>query len=105
MANILTSNPIIITSVMSSSFKSQVAASLGTLFTLRVEKIYWENAVTTGHRAIIIDPQSGNQLASFYNVANGSDYVADYTPNPRLWADFMVNQLDSGTLKLYTRAG
>lgn len=105
MANLLSQNPIIITAAMSSSYKASVAATLGTLFTLRVEKLYWENAVTKGDRVRIIDPQSGNELASFYNVANGSDYVADYTPNPRIWADFMVNQIDSGTIKLYTRAG
>lgn len=105
MPNLFSQNPIIITSVMSSSYKSLVAASLGTLFTLRVEKIYWEDAIKAGDRVRIIDPQSGNELSSFYNVAAGSNYVADYTPNPRIWADFMVNQIDSGTLKLYLRAG
>ena len=105
MANLLSQNPIIVTSAMLSSYKSSVATTLGTLFTLRVEKIYWEDAVTTGDRARIIDPGSGNELASFYNVANGSDYVADYTANPKLWADFRVSQIDSGTLKIYLRGG
>lgn len=105
MPNILSNNPIIITSTMASSFKSSVAATLGTLFTLRVEKIYWENAVTVGDRVRIIDPGSGNELASFYNVATGSDYVVEYAPNPRLWQDFRVSQIDSGTIKIYTRAG
>lgn len=90
---------------MLSSYKSSVASTLGTLFVLRIEKLYWEDAITTGDRVRIIDPQSGNELASFYNVANGSNYVVDYTPNPRLWADFRVSQIDSGTLKIYTRAG
>lgn len=103
MANILTQNPIIITSAMTSSYKSAVAASLGTLFTLRVEKIYWEQAVAAGDRVRIIDPGSGNELGSFYSTATNSNYTIDWTPNPRLWQDFRVSQIDSGTLKIYLR--
>lgn len=105
MPNLLNQNPIIITSVMASDYKSQVAAMLGTLFTLRIEKIYWENAKSVGDFFRIIDPGSGVELAATYSVAAGANYVVDFTPNPRIWQNFRVDQLDSGTLKIYTRAG
>lgn len=103
MANILTQNPIIITSVMTSSFKSSVAATLGTLFTLRIEKIYWENATAIGHFLRIIDPGGGNSLAEIYSVAANASYWIEYNQNPKLWQDFRVSQLDSGTCFLYLR--
>jgi hypothetical protein len=101
----LTTNPIVIGAVMASDYKSQVLASLGSLFTLRIEKIFWENAVTKGDYARIIDPGSGNEIATIYNVSANSSYVIDYTPNPRIWQNFRVDQLDSGTLRIYTRGG
>lgn len=104
MANSFNTNPIIVGTVMASSYKSQVAATLGSPFTLLVEKIYWENTPAAGY-VRIYDPQSGNELASLYAPAAGSVLV-DYTARPRLWQDFRVAQIDNGGLvKIYTLAG
>lgn len=102
--NVLNSNPIVVGTVMTSSWKSNVAATLGTLFTLLVEKISWENAPASGY-VRIYDPQSGNELASLFAPGAGN-VVVDWSARPKLWQDFRVAQIDGGGLvKIYTLAG
>ena len=55
MANNLVVNPIRLDSVMLTSWKTQVAASLGTLQLIRVEKILWETPVTVSDQIIFED--------------------------------------------------
>lgn len=102
MANTLTTNPIILSGVQT-SYKAAVASILGTLFTLRVEKIYWFQPATVGDEALIINPQSGQTLLRLRCEVAGQSQVIDWTANPKLWQDFGVNQLDSGSIEIYTR--
>lgn len=103
MSNNLTSNPIVITGSMASSYKASVAASLGTLFTLVVEKIYWENPATPGDQVLIGDPGSGQTLLNLRCETANQSQIVDWTANPRLWRDFEINTFNSGTLYIYTR--
>lgn len=101
MPNSLTENPIVIQAVQG-SYKAAVAASLGTLINLRIEKIYFFNPTAIGDTALIIDPASGATLARLRcEVANQSQII-DWTAKPKMWADFAVSELDSGTLYIYT---
>jgi hypothetical protein len=103
MANLLNQNPIILTGIMASSYKALVAATLGTLFTLRIEKIYWRSPIVAGDQLLIVDPGSGNTLAHMRCENAQQSQVLDWNANPRLWRDFQVVQLDSGELEIYTR--
>lgn len=102
MANKLNTNPIFIDTVMISGYKGQVASSLGTLFTLKVEKIQWEGAVTNGDVVTIVDPVTDNVLAQMTAVAAGT-YFLDWVANPKIWQDFRVSALSSGHLWIFTR--
>ena len=104
MANIYTRNPIVIDTAFQ-SYKAQVAATLGTLFTLIVTKIRWVGPVGAGDTVIIDDPQGGNQLLVMRNTtANGPDIVEDYSASPRIWLDFGVPQMPAGSkLFIYTK--
>jgi tRNA A37 threonylcarbamoyladenosine synthetase subunit TsaC/SUA5/YrdC len=102
MSNSLVQNPIVISSAMTSGYKASVASSLGTLSTLRIDKIYWENPGTIGDTATIIDPQNlATMFALRCEVANQSQ-VIDWSARPKLWRDFQVSQISSGTLYIYT---
>jgi len=46
MANNLVVNPIRLDTVMSSGWKTQIAAALGSFQLLRIEKVLWETPVT-----------------------------------------------------------
>ena len=100
--NLLTRNPIIVVAPMASSYKSAVATTLGSLFTLQVAKIQWSDAVSVNDFVRIIDPGSGELLQEIQNVAANSNYFIDFSARPRLWRDFRVSQIDSGTLYIYT---
>ena len=103
MANNLVANPIVLTGSMSQGYKAATASALGTLQTLKVEKIYWENPGTIGDTITLGDPISGlTLLALRCEVANQSQLI-DWTSNPKLWQDFEINSFPSGTLYIYTR--
>ena len=102
MANIYTQNPIYVDTSFG-SFKAQVAAALGTLFTLVVTKVRWVGPVAAGDQVIIDDPAGGAQLLLMRNTtANGPDLEEDYSTNPRLWRDFSVI-IPSGKLFIHTK--
>jgi hypothetical protein len=105
MANNLFANPMVITGSLATSYKAQMAGAgeIGSLFTLRIEKVYWENPGTIGDTITIGDPISGlTLLALRCEVANQSQLI-DWTSNPKLWQDFEINSFPSGTLYIYTR--
>jgi hypothetical protein len=103
MANNLFANPIVITSEMTQGYKASVASQIGTLFTLKIEKVYWFNPQNVGDTVDIGDPVSGETILDLRcEVANQSQ-IFDWTANPRILADFQVGQISSGTLYIYTR--
>jgi hypothetical protein len=98
----LAANPMLINGSVT-GYKTQTAAALGTLRTLLIEKIYWENPVNIGDTVSIGDPVSGLVLLVLRcEVANQSQLI-DWTTNPKLWQDFAIDSFPSGTLYLYTR--
>lgn len=101
MANSLTTNPISLTTTQT-SYKGAVASSLGTLFTLRIQKVYWYDPNAVGDVVLIIDPGSGIELLRLRCETAGQSQVIDWTNSPKLWRDFACDQLDSGTVKIYT---
>lgn len=102
MANALTRTPIVIDTAFA-SYKAAVAATLGTLFTLRVYSVTWVGPGAAGHQAEIVDPQGGGQLLLMNAVAAGQDVVRDWSAAPRLWADFGVPIIQSGKLFIDAR--
>lgn len=102
MANALNQNPIILTGTQT-SYKAAVATSLGTLFTLKIEKFYWEDPITIGDQVVLIDPQSGAEKLRLRCEVAGQSQVVDWTAAAKLFNDFAVVQLDSGKLYIYTR--
>lgn len=102
MANALAQNPIIIDSTLA-SYKAAVAASLGTLFTLRVYSVAWVGPGASGHQVEIINPQSGQQLFVANASAAGQDVIRDWSSAPRLWSDFGVPLIQSGKLYIDAR--
>lgn len=102
MPNLLNQSPIIIQAVMASSYKALVASTLGTLFTTRIEKIYWEQPTTAGDTVQILGP-GAQELVRMRCENAGQSQILDWVSNPRLWQDFQVARLDSGNLYIYTR--
>lgn len=100
MANSLLVNPIRLDTAMTSSWKTQVAAALGTLQLIRVEKILWETPVTVSDQ-IIFEDNLANVLAVLTcDTANVSQCL-DWTAKPKLWADFTLTKISSGIVYLY----
>lgn len=102
MANSLLTNPIILDSLMATSYKTQVAASIGTLFVLRIEKVYWYAPVTSGDTFVL---QDGNGNILVQGICSGTNIsqIFDWTPAPKLWPDFRLTTLTSGKIEIYTR--
>jgi hypothetical protein len=101
MANIYTQNPIRIDTSFA-SYKAQVAATLGTLFTLIVTKVRWVGPGAVG-QLVIDDPQGGEQLVAIQNSsAGGPDLEEDFSASPKLWRDFSVI-IPSGVVFIHTK--
>jgi hypothetical protein len=101
MANNYVANPIRIDTSFQ-SYKAQVAATLGTLFTLIVTKVRWVGPGAVG-QLVIDDPQGGEQLAVMSNSsAAGPDLEEDFSASPRLWRDFSV-VIPGGVLFVYIK--
>ncbi len=96
------SSPIIVSASMSQSYKAATASALGTLRTLIVQKLRWENPGAS-QTLSIGDPISGNILALLKSNASGEDVIEEFIPE-RLWSDFEINSLPAGsTLLIFTR--
>lgn len=103
MANSFTQNPIVVTAAMSSGYKASVAAALGSLITLSVDKISWANVTGTTDVLSIVDPDSGNVLFELENKVAGTTWWIDWSARPKLWRDFKVATIGSGKLYIFTR--
>ena len=105
MQNNLLVNPVIITTPMAASYKAATAtqgpAGLGSFSYLRIEKVIWESPAVVGNIVAIKDPASGAILLPMTCEAAGISQVFDWTAKPRRWSDFIVTNLDSGTLYIY----
>jgi len=101
VSNSLNTNPIVTTGAQS-SYKAAVAASLGTLFTLRVREIRWLSPNNVGDVLLITDPQSGQELCRLVCSTAKQDVVEDWNANPHEWRDFAVTQQDSGRAYIHT---
>lgn len=99
MANNFNANPLRITNAFQ-SYKSQVASILGTLFSFRFTKFYWEDPTNSGDQCLIVGSNGLDILTLRCESANQSQFV-DWTAGPLLVQDFSVPQLDSGTLYIY----
>jgi len=102
MANLLNQNPIIITGTQT-SYKAAVAATLGSLFTLRVEKWYWRTPANVGDICLVIDPANGVERLRLRCEVAGQSILVDWTANPKIMSDFAIVQFDSGELEIHTR--
>lgn len=100
MPNNLNSNPLVIQNSVV-SYKTAVTASVGTLFSFRVMKVYWENPGTIGDVVTIGDPASGMTLLNLRCEVAGQSQVVDWTAFPVLWRDFSIDTISSGTLYIY----
>jgi hypothetical protein len=99
----LTSNPIVITTAMPSSYKAATLAAFGAFQTVRIQKVYWENPINIGDAMQIVDPTSSMVILPLRCEVAGQSQVVDWTPQPRLVSDFIVNQISSGTLYIYLK--
>jgi hypothetical protein len=105
MANSLNTNPIRIDTIMATSYKAAVAATLGTLTTLTVKQVRWLDVGAAGDEVLIIDPGSGQELLhlrSTLAAAGTVEVVSDWSGSPRLWRDFQVVQLTNGRVDIFT---
>lgn len=85
-----------------------VVGKIGTLFTLKVERILWVNPPANSTISIG-DPVSGLILWTRQTGTSNStnqaspDIDEDWTENPKLWTDFSIDAFPGGTLYIYTR--
>lgn len=86
-------------------YKAAVASSIGTLFTLKVERILWVNPPISSSLSIG-DPVSGEVLWTRNTSSTSTtspDIDEDWTENPKLWTDFAIDIFPGGTLYIFTR--
>jgi len=94
----LLANPIIVTGVMSQSYKQQVAASVSKFQTLKIQRVIFENPTSAGDTLQITDPTTGFVLARLVCGVAGNTVEIDWRARPRLWSDFIVSTLSSGAV-------
>jgi hypothetical protein len=98
MANVLTTNPYKIDTVMASSFRTTGGLpNNGPIF---ITEIYWENPVTIGDTFVLTDNTGTVIRIGRCEVANQSQ-VFSLAPM-RVVSDFTVSTLASGTLYILT---
>jgi hypothetical protein len=106
MPNSLLQNPIIINTVMTQKYKAATATQgptgLGSFTYLLVEKVYWMTPVTLGDTVSITDPDTGNILLQLRCEVAGQSQIVDWSAKPKRWRDFIVGQISSGNLEIYT---
>lgn len=93
MSNSLTTNPIVIDSVMGS------VGGLGKR--LPIKLIYWFNPTTAGHAFSIHDGSAGTHiLLEGRAEADNQSQLFKFDP-AQTWTDFQVSVLGSGKLYIY----
>ena len=95
MSNSLTTRPIIITSVMGSSFKAATGRTQG----INPKQIYWASPVAVNDQVIITDPVSGHVLWQAKCAVAAQGFQMDLSGG--VWKDFIVSTIGSGTLFIY----
>jgi hypothetical protein len=98
--NLLT-NPIVLTATMGATFQASLPVINQRPYIL-VEKVLWESPVTPGDAVSIVDSQGNVLLPLTCEVASQSQIV-DWSAHPKIWRDFQVTTLTSGTLYIYLR--
>lgn len=101
MANVYNINPISITSVDNTSYKSRVLTQLGAFVPLLITKVYWENPANVGDTFVIEDPQTGIVLAQGICAVAKQAVILDWVSHPKQWRDFTIPQISSGILYIY----
>lgn len=96
MANSLSTRPIKVDTVMGSTFNNTVSQAPVT----QVTRVYWENPTTIGHTFQIVDGTGVVLLEGRCEVANQSQTLSDAFT--KVWKDWQVTTLASGTLWIYT---
>ena len=95
------SNPILIDSPMTESWKMEVANSLGSPLTLQIVKVEYYKPVTIGDTVTIVNASNGQNLLDFTCEVALQSQIVDFTAKPLLWSDFSVTRIDSGILKIW----
>jgi hypothetical protein len=87
---------------MTTSYKAQTNAALGSFQYLMIEKILWETPLTVGDQIIFQDNFNNVLTALTCDTANISQCL-DWSPKPKRWADFLLTKISSGTVYLFVR--
>lgn len=98
MANALNQNPILVDTVMGTSFKN-TAGSLPNNGPLYVSKVEWFSPVTAADTFVMTDGTGSSFLQGACETALQSQ-IFDFIP-PRGISDFTVGTIASGKLKIY----
>ena len=103
MSNQLFQNPVKIDTAFSTpTFKGtlQTSADAGknSQFTIQVVKSFWYNPVNIGDTFVIEDPVSSLILWQGKCEVADQAQLFDWSPRPRIFRDFIVPTLASGTL-------
>jgi hypothetical protein len=101
MSNNLTVNPVVVNTAMGSTFQASLPAINQRPYVL-VEKVLWETPASIGDTVSIVDSQGNVLLPLTCEVASQSQIV-DWSAHPKIWRDFQVTVLGSGTLYVYLR--
>jgi hypothetical protein len=101
MSNLLATNPIILTATMGSTFQASLPTINQRPYIL-VEKVLWETPATPGDTVAIVD-SNGNVLLPLTCEVASQSQIVDWSAHPRIWRDFQVSTLASGTLYIYLR--
>lgn len=86
---------------MASSYKSQLP-TINKGSYLRVEKVYWYQPINQAD-TFVIEDAAGNILWQGYCESANQSQLFDWSANPRIWSDFRVTNLASGSLEITLR--
>jgi hypothetical protein len=86
---------------MSGTFQSLLPAVNQHPFLL-IEKVYWKTPASQGDTVSIVDAQ-GNVLLPLACEVAGQSQIIDWSARPKIWRDFQVTTLSSGTLFIFLR--
>ncbi len=100
MSTTLNTNPLFIQGSVT-GYKAQTASALGTLRTLEIQRIRWNNPGISKTLSIG-DSVSGTVLEQMTSNTAGEDIEIDYVPT-RLWQDFAIDIFPGGTLLIFTK--
>lgn len=117
MPNSYNSNPIVITNVMASGWRSlqtlnvgnqpsnaqQVSGRVTRQQGINVTNVTWTGMTAAGHTFVIVDSNDGTVLWQGQAGAELVDQVYDFVGRMGQWRDFKVTTIQSGTLLITYR--